>query len=281
MEPTPADVAAVSAAIGGEQPTQQPAPQPTQPQEQPAPQPVQATDPVDPFAALFAQPTEQPVQQPTAPTTQATEAYVPQAPVQTTIESVPQNPQQPQQPAQPQYDDFDAYMERVMQGIPKPAENPDANKVDATSEEDIKGFFDELVNTAVQRAEVNLARKNAIQTSERQLWDDAFKSYGTLKDNKPLRDTVHAIRMSHFQKGMAITPSQAAKILLDSLGDQYRRGIADNQVATTIEQVQPNGGGAASVPTTMGADEAMRAVQVGGEQALTSILDAQIRAGKL
>lgn len=276
MEPSQADVAAVSQAIG-EQPTApQSAPQQPAPQEapQPAPQPAQSTEPVDPFASLFAQQPTEPVQPTQTTQPVATEAYAqPAAPTEVA--------QPVQQPQQPQYDDFDAYMERIMQGVPQPQAQPDPEKVDPNNVDDIKGFFDDLVNTAVQRAEVNLARKNAIQNAEKQLWDEAFKEYGTLRDNKPLRDTVHAIRMSHFNRGQAITPTQAAKVLLQSLGDQYRQGIADNQVVTTYEQVQPNGGGTASVPTTMGQDEMMKAVQTGGETALTAILDANIKAGKL
>lgn len=273
MEPSQADVAAVSQAMG-EQPTtqpQQPAQQPSQPTQptqqtetpaQPA-QPTVPTEPVDPFASIFAQPTEvaQPIQ-PTEPT-------------------APAQPATPAETQQPQYDDYNAYIDKIMQGLPQPAEQPDPEKVDANNPEDIKSFFDDLVNTAVSRAEANLARKEAIHNSERKLWDEAFNNYGTLRTNKAARDTVHAIRMAHFNKGVAITPTQAAKLFVDSLGDQYRKGIADNQVVTTIEQVQPNGGGANSVETSLGQADNLRRVQTGGEQALTDILDAQIRAGKL
>jgi hypothetical protein len=146
----------------------------------------------------------------------------------------------------------------------------------------IKQFFDDLVNTAVQRSSAEVSRQQAIQLAERGLWDKAFEKYGSLRVNKPLRDMVHSIRMGYFQRGQAITPTQAADKLLDAMKNQYQRGVADSQVHTTIEQVQPNSGGsAAQPPTSMDAASTLEAVQTGGEVALAEILDAEIKAGRM
>ena len=92
---------------------------------------------------------------------------------------------------------------------------------------------------------------------------------------------VHAIRRAEFSKGNAITPTQAAETLLAALQGQYQQGVVDNQVVTTIEQVQPNGGGTTTVPTTMDSNAALLAVQTGGEQALAQVLEQQIRNGQM
>lgn len=319
-EPTPADVAMVAAAMGEPaapaQPQPAPAPQPAQPapaptpapQQQPAPvtpQPAPSQQQTDPFASLFAseptapaQPTAQPQAptQPTQPTEPTSPTPQPQQPTEPTQPTQPQpqaQPQpgetvQPQAPAQPatppadEYQTFDEYMASITQGLPPAPTAPDPDKIDPNDPAAIKSFFDDLVNTAVQRSNSETQRQNAIQTAERNLWEGAFTKYNSLRDNKPLRDMVHSIRMGYFQRGVAITPTQAADKLLDAMKAQYQRGVADNQVTTTIEQVQPTGGGSvAPVPTTMDTESTLTAVQTGGEQALAQILDAEIKAGRL
>lgn len=297
-EPTPTDVAAVQAHLSGSPaPTPQPAPQPAQMQpEAPTPQPAPTQQTSDPFASLFAsepeptqptQPTEpaQPTQQPAEPApTQPTEVAQPTQPQ----EPAPQQTFQPAAPAidrsQPQddYQSYDDYMKQVMAGVPEAPNSPDPEKVNPDDPAAIKGFFDELVNTAVTRAQAETARKSAIQTSEKRLWDAAMDKYGTLKTNKQLRDTVHAVRMGYFNRGIALTPTQAAEKLLEGLGSQYRQGMADSQVVTTYEQVQPAGGGsAAPVATSLDKENALTSVQSGGETALAEILDQEIKAGRL
>lgn len=294
-EPTPADVAAVSTAMGG-----QPAPQPTQPEPQPTPQPAQPTQPapqqqpsqptsqpsptsqpLDPFAA-FAAPTPQteptPTPQPQPPAEPSQPAPEPQAAPQ---QPEPAEPPQPE--AQPErYQSFEEYMKSVGGDAPAPTSELDPSKINPDDPEAIKGFFDEVVNTAVQRATQVAQRQTALQAREKSLWDASFEKYPSLKSNKNLRDMVHSIRMGYFQRNIAITPTQAADKLLESLGQQYRQGVADNQVHTTIEQVQPTGGGTGQpVTTTADAQQAMIAVQEGGEEALTQLLDQEIRAGRL
>ena len=290
-EPTPADVAAVANIIG-EQPAPQPAPQPTpQPTATPVatPQaPPQApsapAEPSDPFATLFNQPSEptpptQPVappaptppQQPTEPTPQPQQPTEPQP-----------APQAPAQPAEPAYQSFDDYMNETLKNVPKAPDLPNPESISPDDPAQIKQFFDDLVNTAVQKAKAETTRSNAIQARERALWDEAFDKYGSLRTKKPLRDMVHSIRMGYFQRGIAITPKQAADKLLESLGNQYKQGVADNQVVTTIERVQPTSGGSGAPATTsLDKKEMLTAVQDGGEVALAEILDAQIKAGKL
>lgn len=293
MEPTQQDIAAVSAAMGI---SNQPAPIQTQPspQSQPAAQPAANTQPTaqvstDPFEQLFQTPTEptQPTQQPSQPT-EFTPNPQPLGTPTEPYQSAPQTPPQPTQPVQqtqqsaaPTQQTYEQYIDSITAGIPQNPSMPDPNSVDPNSEEGINQFFSDLVQTAVQQAEANLARKQAIQTTEKKLWDDTFETYPSLRSNTQLRDMVHAVRMGEFNKGIAITPTQAAERVLSALKAQYQRGVADNQVVTTIEQVQPNAGGGIDVPTTMDADRALLAVQTGGENALAQILDGKIKAGNL
>lgn len=265
-EPTPADIAAVAQAINEPAPVATPvappqaAPQPqAQPQAQPQPQaPAQPAEPSDPFAQ-FAQPQEQPTE-----------------PIQ------PAEPAQPQEQPKNDYQSYEDYMNEVLKDVPQIQDTPDPNSVSPDDPESLKKFFDDLVNTAVQKASAEVARKSAVQAKERALWDEAFDKYGSIKTNKNLRDMVHNIRIGYFNRGIAITPKQAADKLLESLGNQYKQGVADNQVVTTIENVQPTAGGSgAPATTTLDRKEMLTAVQDGGEVALAEILDAQIKAGKL
>lgn len=291
MEPTAADVAAVSSAIGQPQapapqaapqapePVAQPAPQ-AQPQQQPSEptaQPAPTSQPQDPFSTLFTQPAEPQQPQPQQPTEPVT---TPQ-PTQPTEPSQPTTTQ-PQEPApQEQYQTFEQYMESITADLPAAPEAPDPSKIDPNDEAGIKTFFDDLVNTAVERASAETKRNSAIQNNERNLWEGAFQKYGTLRDNTGLRDMVHSIRMASFHKGVAMTPTQAADQLLTVLKNQYQQGVADNQVVTTIQNVQPNGGGGQPVATTQDQNQVLTSVQTGGEVALANYLDGQIKAGNL
>lgn len=290
MEPSAQDIAAVSQMLGEApqpQPTPAPtpqvvpdpqptAPQPQAPQQQPTQpvsQPAPTQQPQDPFSTLF-QPTEQPapVEQPApqAPQQAPQEPVAPVAPVE-----------QPAPQPQEQYQSFEEYMDSVTQGIGEEPTVPDPNKIDPNDEAGIKNFFDDLVNTAVAKAEQKTQRNQAIQNSERSLWDSAFDKYGSLRENKQLRDMVHSIRMGEFQRGVAITPTQAADRLLNALQSQYQKGVADNAVVTTIQDVQPNGGGSAPIQTTTDMDNVYTRIQTGGETALADYLDGQIKAGNI
>lgn len=279
-EPSSADIASVNQMLSGQPAPAELAPV-AEPQLQPAPvtnQPSPTTQPTDPFASLFAsepastepvQPAQQPIEQPTPQPTQPTE------PVQPTPQA------QPQVAPTADYETYDEYMARVTASVPAAPSRPDAKNIDANDPDAIEGFFDELMKTAEQRFESNYSRKNAIQTAEKSAWDAAFSKYGSLRDNKPLRDTVHTIRMGYFQRGIALTPTQAADKLLESLGQERRAGAAEAAVVTTYEQVQPNSGGSgAPVQTNLDTTNILESVQVGGEAALAEILDAQIKAGR-
>ncbi len=286
-EPSPADIAAVSAHLTGQPAPAEPAPQAQpapQPQMQPEPvatQPSPTTQPTDPFASLFAsepaaqEPAPQSEPQPTPQPTTPTEPVV-------TTQPEPVASSNPQAPATPDYETYDEYMARVTANVPAAPASPDPETIDPNNPAAIKGFFDDLMNTASARAEANYARKTAIKDAEKQAWDTAFEKYGTLRDNKQLRDTVHTIRMGYFQRGIALTPTQAADKLLESLGQERRAGAASAQVVTTYEDVQPNAGNSgAPVPTTLDQANIMERVQTGGETALADILDAEIKAGRL
>lgn len=284
-QPTPADVASVDAFLTG-QPQAEPQVQPQMQPEQPTPQAAPTQAPTDPFASLFASEPAEPTT-PTEPATPPTQPTQPTEPTPQPTESTPTEPQPAPQVEQPQvapteeYETYDQYMARVTANVPQAPTQPDPESVDPNDPQAIKGFFDELVNTAVQRAQSETARSSAVQNAERQAWDDAFNKYGSLKDNKQLRDTVHTIRMGYFQRGVALTPTQAADKLLESLGHERRAGAAGAQVVTTYEQVQPNGGGSgAPIPTELDTKNTLEAVQTGGETALAEILDAQIKNGK-
>lgn len=265
VEPTPTDIAAVAGAMG--EPAQ-PAPQPVA-QPEPAAQPVAPAEPVaDPFQGLFNTPTE-PAAQPAPQPAQPTEPAAPAAPAQ------------PTQPVAAQPQTYEQYIESVYGNLPEAPAAPDPMQVNADDPEAVGRFFTDLMETAKQQFKVEYAREQAVQQTENRLWNDAFAKYGTLRENTQLRDMVHAIRMADFDKGIATTPVQAAERLLSQFQDQYRQGVADNQVVTTYEQAQPTGGNSAPVATTLDRDQALTAVQTGGEEALTSVLDAAIRAGRL
>lgn len=284
------------------QPVAQPQAQPAQQQPQaPTPQPAPSQQQGDPFTQLFpdvpteptAQQQPQPTQQPSEPTAQ------PQQPVQPQPQAQPQPGQVVQPQAQPQtipgqsapgtpqtnqpapVQSFDDYMNSILGDLPEAPAMPDPSKVNPEDEASIGQFFTDLMTTAEKRMEANFTRKQAIQNSERQLWDGAFEKYGSLRENKPLRDMVHAIRRADFDKGIATTPTQAADRLLDALKAQYNRGAADSQVITTIEQVQPQGGGGTEIPTTLNTTNVLESVQTGGEVALTDFLNKEIQAGRL
>lgn len=296
MEPNANDVAAVSQMLGEQPAPAAPAPAAPAPVEQPqAPaqqqpttpvsQPAPSSQPQDPFSAMFQaqpEPTPAPTPAPQPPQQpEPTPTPQPQQPVEPQAQPAPQAPAQPAQPQGEQYQTFEEYMDSVTQGVGDAPAMPDPNKIDPNDEAGIKTFFDDLVNTAVQRASAETKRNNAIVNTERTLWDGAFDKYASLKTNKPLRDMVHSIRMGEFQKGIAITPTQAADRLLAALKAEHQRGVADNQVITTIQDVQPNGGGGQPVQTTQDMENVLTAVQTGGETALAAYLDSQVKAGNL
>lgn len=273
-EPTPADIASVAAHLGAPEPVApvQEAPAPQMQPEAPVSQPAPTQQPTDPFATLFA---SEPVA-PVAPVEPPSQPLEPVAPV------TPQTPTEPIAPVTSEYETYEEYMDKVMANVPEAPTRPDPSTIDPDDPNAIKGFFDEMFDSARKQFESDSARKDAIKSSEKQLWDSAMDKYGTLRKNKELRDMVHNIRMANFQRGVAMTPTQAADKLISALQGQYQKGIADNQVVTTYENVQPTGGQTGqALPTTNDTKTILERVQTGGETALADILDAEIKAGRL
>lgn len=293
-QPTPTDVAAVDAFLGNS-PTPSPQPNPTAPIADPTPAPTvqpeatpapvtetTPTEPVDPFASLF--PTEPAT--PAEPVTEVTQPTEPVAPTEPSqpIEPTPQPTESTPtetQPAEPKYQTYEEYMASIIGDLPEAVSQPDPEQIDPNDPEAIKNFFGDLVKAAVEQTKTETARQEAIRNAEKNGWDDAFNKYGTLRENKQLRDMVHHIRMGYFNQGVALTPSQAAEKLLDSLGAERRAGAASTKVVTTIEEVQPNGGSSTPMETTLDRDNTLESLQTGGETALANFLDKQIKAGKL
>jgi hypothetical protein len=255
------------------------------PTQNPAPQPA-----ADPFAAITqeqlptAPPTETPPAEPPvqAPPTETPPVEAP--PVETPPTETPPTETPPVEPPAPaeQYQSYEEYLDSVLGKAKEDPQPPNPAEINPDDPEAIKAFFDNLLTTAEQRIEAKIARKEAIQRAEKKVWDEAFAKYPTLKSNQNVRDMVHNIRMGYFQRGEAITPLQAAEKLLSSLNSSYKQGIVDNQVVTKIEEVQPQGGGTITPPTT-GADKdtVLKAVQDGGEDALRDFLNTEIQNNRL
>lgn len=294
-EPTQDAVAATQSFIDNTPAPPEPAQQqPAAPTPQPTPsqQPADPTgQPQDPFASLFAQEPVAPTESTPAPQpTQPTEPTPNPQPSSTPTEPSQPTPAAPQAPATPptsqggedDYLTFDEYMKQATGNIGQAAELPDAAKINPDDPNAIKGFFDELVKTARDQAVAEVRRETNIQNSENKLWNDAFTKYGSLKTNKGLRDMVHNMRMGYFNRGIAITPTQAADKVLEIFNANYKKGIADNQVQTKIEQVQPTGGNSGQpVPTSADTTKVLESLQTGGEQALQDYLNTEIQAGRL
>lgn len=242
----------------GQAPTPAPAPEP-----QPFVPPTGDPNPVEPAP----QPTE-PAPQPTAPTEPAAPA-------------TPAAPAEPVQPAAPQQESYEEYMARVLADIPQAAEPPKLETVNQEDPAAVEQFFADLVASAVQQAEANVEKKYAVREAETRGWNEAFDAYPSLRQNHALRETIHNIRMGSFSRGIAMTPKQAAEHLLATSHADYQRGIADNQVHTKIENVQPTNGSSVEVPQVTTTDDQLRAIQTGGEAALAAILDAEVKAGRL
>lgn len=280
QEPSAADIQAVNEALTQNtppsQPVPQPAPQPSeQPVQQPAPQenpqvqtpppvanqqPNEVVDPFEQFANV-----QPPAPQP-APTPQPTPA--PQAP--------------PQQPTS-EYQTFDDYMNSVLDGLPQPnTEIPKVEDINQDDPADIQRFFTELRETIVKETINQVTRQSRIESAERKGWEECFETYPSLRKNSAIRDAVHNVRMGAFNRGIAMSPKQAAKVLLDSFNpsEAYKRGVANSQVVTTIQNNQPNGGGGVEVIPQQPADSLSVAAS-NGEVALMNALDAAIKSGKI
>lgn len=274
-EPSSSDIAAVNEFMGGT----------------PAPQPVQQEQPV-------AQPQAQPAESQPQAQVDPFESYVPPAPVEAV--APPANPQpveaqQPVQPAQPQaasqpqeqapqYQSFDDYMKSVMAGLPSEEEAAQAPKLEDINQDDplaIQQFFSDW-GKAIREETINeIRRETRIQDAERAGWDEAMVAFPSLRSRPGLRDMVHNIRMGEFAKGIAMTPKQAAERLVKELRLDYRQGMTDSQIQTTIQQTQPLGGnGVEVIPQSQGTAN-LSAAAADSEAALVDALQVMIQDGKL
>ena len=269
------------------EPQAQPQAQPQAPQQEQQPQaPQQPVENSDPFAELYNnQPSQQP--EPVTPQPSPQTPQVPQPGVTSEVSSpqpvqqpTPQpqaqpQPQQPQQQPAPQQDRYLNDLSGVVSsdGI---KDLPDISKIDGNDPAAIQQWFKDYAETIEHNAMAKAERKARMQTIEQRAWNEAFDKYPSIKTNKNLRDTVHAIRIRAFQQGNPISPTQAAQQLLESLNAQYRQGQADSKVQSQTVQVQPQFGGTQTptAPSGIQQDDLV-AVQDGGEQALAEILARQ------
>lgn len=302
MQPTNDDVQQVAAYMGqpiapAPQPVAQPAPAP-EPFHQPQPvqsQPIEPAAPVaqpqqpaaDPFATFNQQPQPQVQSQPgfqyqTPAPQQAVEVAQPQQQLQPQPETgAPAPAQQPQPAPTPTQQSYEEYVNSIMSTIPEPTPVPKLEDVDTNSLEDVENYFANLKKSIVEEVDISNRRKEAVIRVEQAGWEEAISQYPSLRSNKGLRETIQAIRIGKQNQNVFLSPLQAAQELLNTMGQNYQQGIVDNQVHTTIESVQPMGGGSQAVAPIANKDEENRAVEVGGEIALQQILANRINNGLL
>lgn len=151
-------------------------------------------------------------------------------------------------PAEPQYKSYEDYLESFevkadnLPELPTPGAVP---KDDDGTE--LAKFFQDFAASIEQRtlaqAEAQRTSQERLQSTEKQLWDEAIGKYEQLKEPR-LRDLVHSVRVGYFNRGEAITPSQAAEVLIGELNRNYQNGVSDQNTQVTIQASQPlNGGG--------------------------------------
>lgn len=289
MQPTQQDVQLVAQSMGQPTPTPVPAPTPaTEPQQvqqpvqpisqdpapqQPAPQVAQTVEGVQ-GAPQIPQPI---AQEPVSPQPFAQEPVQQPHPVQQPEQQIQP---QPQQPAQQSYED---YVNQALAQIGQPTPEPDLKNVDLNSDEAVENWFKEFKTSIIDTVNFETKRKETIANIERNAWDEAFTQYPDLKGNKQVIDAVMNYRVGAHNRGIYLSPVQAAQQLFDSMGRQYQRGVIDNQVHTTIEQVQPNAGSSnPPVAQTMAnPQDELAAVRDGGEVALMQVLQGRISNGQL
>lgn len=229
--------------------------QPQQPAEQPAQQPEQPQQPAE-------QPAEQPAQQPNQPAEQPAENPAP-----TTNNG---------------NFDYDAYLDELIgKSGDTPIEMPKVPTQEELSSDDqaLTKYFGDLVDTAVKKALQENNQQTTIRQTEQRAWESVFEKYPEIKESKGLRDTIHNIRVGAFQRGQALTPLQVAEQLIGDLHTQYKKGVNDTNVQTTVRDSQPLGGGTTPPPT--GASVDYSKLQDGGQNAAVSELEKLIQQGKI
>lgn len=256
---TPAPAPVVTPAIAPEGIALSPAPAPAPVEPAPVPQPA----PVEPSPAPAPEPTPAPAPVPTDPTPAP-------APTDPTPAPAPD-------PTPTDTLTYDQYLESLTKDI-KPVELPKPSDVNADDPEGLVKFFEDYGNKIIERAQQESQKQAVIREAEGLAWNDVFTKYPEIKDNASLRDTIHNIRMGAFSRGQSLSPLQVADGLIASLHAEYKKGINDNQVTTTIQASQPLGGGGQPAPEPAVNYEALH---TGGTAEAVNQLEALIRAGKI
>lgn len=262
---------------------------PNDPNAQPTQQPVEApvfTPGIQNSQPLPAEQPQQPAPAPTEAPTQPTEQ--PQ-PAQQPVEQPAQPTQQAAQPAsQPAPTDsngnfnYDAYLDSLVGAdnqkpveVPKPPTQQELENDDQA----LTKFFGDLVDTAVKKAVNEGAKQTTIREAETRAWNDVFSKYPEIKESKGLRDTIHNIRIGAYQRGQALSPVQVADQLIGDLHSQYKKGVNDTNVQTTVRESQPLGGG---TPTPSAAPTVNLAnLHDGGQNAAIAELTKLIEQDKI
>lgn len=260
--PAPAEAPTFVPGIANSQPLPpQPAPEPAQP----TPQPTE-------------QPAPQPTEQPAAPAQPAQPDPNQPAPAE-------QKPaEQPAQPAaEPKKDfDYEAYLDSLV-GAKKnePIETPKIPTQQELESDDqaLTKFFGELVDTAVKKAVSEGEKNNTIRQAETHAWEEVFTKYPEIKEAKGLRDTIHNIRIGAYQRGQALTPVQVADQLIGDLRTQYKQGVNDTNVQTTVRDSQPLGGGTQTPSASPSVD--LASLHHGGSNAAIAELTKLIEQDKI
>lgn len=215
-----------------------------------APQPAQAPEPQAPAPQAPApapQPEAQPAPQPEAPVAPA---------------------------AAPEYASLDEYMASLGYQQPEASEfqMPDLNGIDPNDPEGITNFFSSYAQSirqaAIDDALNQFRSESRVAQAEQTNWNKAMDKYSDLRTNQQLRDSVQAVREFNFQRGIGMTPEQAADVIFAGRTGEYQRGIADNQVTTTIQDVQPNNGNSVQViPENTATETLVNSLGTSGEEA--------------
>lgn len=214
------------------------------------------------------QPEATPAVDPLPPAPGSTQEPAPQAAPATPVSDTPAAPAV----------DYDAYLDSL---IGKANEAP--TEIKMPTEEDfqkdekaLENFFSGLVDTAVQRSQAESQKQAVIREAETRAWDEVFVKYPEIKESKPLRDTIHNIRMGAYQRGQAMSPSQVADQLIGDLHREYKKGVNDTNVQTTIRSSQPTGGGSQQQPSP---SVNYASLQDGGRNAAVTELEKLISQG--
>lgn len=257
--------------------------QPTQPTEAPTFVPGISNAPQIPTEPQNPQPADQPQDQPQNPQP----SDQPQNQPQNQPTDQPTQPtQQPQNNPAPTDSngsfDYDAYLDSLIgKDNNQPIEVPKVPSQEELANDDqaLTKYFGELVDTAVKKALVESNNQTTVRAAEQRAWEDVFTKFPEIKESKGLRDTIHNIRIGAYQRGQALTPLQVAEQLIGDLHSQYKKGVNDTNVQTTVRESQPLGGGTQTPAPDTRVDYAK--LHDGGQNAAVAELEKLMSQGKI